>query len=461
MKLPKRILVLGLGVSGRSAANFCAARGAHVVAADERSADSLSGLEEVQANVQLQVGRPFPDPRDFDLVVPSPGVPPARYANALESGTPIWGDIELASRALEIPIAAVTGTNGKTTTVALIEAMLESAGWRARAAGNVGRPALSLVGEALDVAILEVSSFQLESCSQFRPRVAAILNITPDHLDRHGDFAHYRAAKLRILANQNADDFAVLSASATDTGCIAKSVRGHAIRFGGFEPHEAGVWLDSGALLLRWDGATLRFGTDGFALVGTHNRENLAAALAVTTALGADPTQAMAGMRNFRPLPHRCELVRAIAGVRWINDSKATNPGAALRSLASFDAPVIWIAGGRDKGLDFGPLAKVAAGRVRRALLIGESASQLGAALGNGVPSQHLGSLEEAVIEAARHARAGDIVLLAPACASFDQFASFEERGECFRAAVAQIPGIPGTAGATGLAGSPGSGSNS
>ncbi len=439
MDLPDRVLVLGLGVSGRSAANFCAARGVRVVAADERASDALVGLDELQADIQVVTDQPFPDPSDFELVIPSPGVPPERYATALQAGREVWGDVELAARALKIPIAAVTGTNGKTTTVLLIEAMLKSAGIRARAAGNVGTPALSLVGEALDVAILEVSSFQLETCQSFHPRVAAILNITPDHLDRHGDFARYRDAKRRILANQDADDIAVLNATDPAAQCLAKSVRGNTVWFGGSEPRSGGVWLDSGALFLSQGREPLRFSLDDFPLEGAHNHENLAAALAVTTALGADPAQALRAVRDFRGLPHRCEVVSTQDGVTWINDSKASNPGAALRSLAGTTRPPIWIAGGRDKGLDFGELADMAAARVQRALLIGEASEKLQAALRGRVPTQHCASLDEAVSLAAHYARTGDVVLLAPACASLDQFTDFEERGECFRAAVLQL----------------------
>jgi len=439
VKIPHRVLVLGLGVSGRSAANFCAARGAQVVAADERAADALSGLSELQPGIEVATGQPFPDPRDFDLVVPSPGVPPERYRRAIESATEVWGDIELASRALEVPIVAVTGTNGKTTTVSLIEAMLRSAGLRARAAGNVGRPALSLVGEALDVAILEVSSFQLESCRSFQPRVAAILNITPDHLDRHGDFAHYRAAKRRILAHQGPDDTAVLNSSDPSAACMAKAVRGDTLWFGGHEARAAGVWFDGGFLVSQLHGTTQRFSLDDFALPGQHNRDNLAAALCVTSALGANSSQAMAALRDFRALPHRCERIATHDGVRWINDSKATNPGAALRSLSGFDTRAIWIAGGRGKGLDFSQLGEVAGSRASRALLIGEAAEELEAALRGHVASQRCASLDDAVEVASQNARAGDIVLLAPACSSLDQFSSFEARGDCFRAAVERV----------------------
>ena len=431
--------MLGLGVSGRSAANFCAERGAQVVAADERGAGALSGLDEIRAGVRIVTDQAFPDPRDFDLVVPSPGIPPERYAVVRGSNTEVWGDIELASRALSIPIAAITGTNGKTTTVSLIEAMLKSAGFRARAAGNLGTPALSLVGQALDVAVLEVSSFQLETCQRFRPHVAAVLNLSADHLDRHGDFAAYKRAKARIFANQAAGDFAVLNAGEASARCMARSLRSQLIWFGGNEPRDVGTWSDASALFLRHDEATYRFPLDDFALPGEHNRENLAAALAVTTALGADPAAALAALKDFRALPHRCEIIASRDEISWINDSKATNPGAALRSLASFDKPVTWIAGGRDKDLDFGPLADVAARCARRVLLIGEAASQIEEALGGRVPARHCSSLEEAVAIAAADARAGDIVLLAPACASLDQFGSFEERGECFRAAVQRL----------------------
>jgi UDP-N-acetylmuramoylalanine--D-glutamate ligase len=430
----KSVLVLGLGISGRSAANFCAARGARVVAADERTVENLQDLD---PGIERVVGRPFPDAADFDLVVPSPGVPPARYEAAARR---VWGDVELAFRALPVPIVAVTGTNGKSTTTRLVELLLRGAGRRARAAGNVGEPALSLVGEALDVAVLEVSSFQLETTESFRPSVAVILNITPDHLDRHGSLEAYRAAKALILAHQQEQDVAVLNFDDADVRGLAEQARARVLPFRTAGALAHGAWFDGGAVVLRdEEGPPLRTSLEGLEFAGGHNLENAVAALAAAWAAGAELESASAALTGFRGLPHRREEVERVAGVVYVNDSKATNPSAALHSIASSDAPIVWIAGGRDKGLDFAPLAQAAEGRVRAAVLLGEAAGTLEDALAGRVETHSVACLEQAVSAAARLARAGDVVLLAPACASQDQFRDFEERGERFRTAVAEL----------------------
>lgn len=432
-----RVLVLGLGISGRSAARFCADRGARVVAADERPAAGLTGLAEL-GDIELRTGEPFPDPAGFDLVVPSPGVAPERYRRRAAR---VWGDIELAARALSVPLVAVTGTNGKSTTTHLVATALRGAGLRAASAGNVGEPALGLVGQALDVAVLEVSSFQLETTESFRPDVAVLLNLTPDHLDRHGSFEAYRAAKARILVNQQARDTAVLSADDTEVWSLAAAARARVLPFSTRKALQHGAWLDAGTALLREaGGSALRVPFGQLRLVGEHNRENALAALAAAWAAGADPLAAAAALARFPGLPHRMETVAQVGGVAYVNDSKATNPGAALRALTGAGARLVWIAGGRDKGLDFGPLAEAAAPRVRAALLIGEAAGKLEAALAGRVKTELAGSLELAVERAARLAQPGDVVLLAPACASQDQFRDFAERGERFRAAVTALP---------------------
>jgi UDP-N-acetylmuramoylalanine--D-glutamate ligase len=433
----RKVLVLGLGISGRSAAAFCAARGASVVAADERAADALPGLDSMAAAVDLRCGGPLPDPADFDLVVPSPGVPPARYAGRARQ---VAGDVELAGHFLAAPIVAVTGTNGKSTVTCLVEAMLRASGLRAEAAGNLGRPALDLVGRPLDAAVLEVSSFQLETTRDFAPRVAVILNLSPDHLDRHGDFAAYRDAKARILDNQTAEDAAVLFRDDPAVWSLAERCAGRVFAFGRSGPYPRGAWLDAGAIALRDDAREIRASLDGGELGGA-DRLNAAAALAASAALGADPQRAAAGLADFRSLPHRCEPVGMVDGVHFVNDSKATNPGAACAAMQRFAAPLVWIAGGRDKGLDFAPLADAARGRVRRALLLGEAAGRLERALGDAVPTERVGDLDAAVRRAVQLAQPGDVVLLSPACASFDQFRSFEERGEHYRRAVASLAG--------------------
>lgn len=435
----KRVLVLGLGISGRSAARFCAERGAEVVAADERRPEALGDLAAVEAVATLVLGRTLPDAASFDLVVPSPGVPASRYERTARR---VWGDVELAWRALSVPIVAVTGTNGKSTTTRLVEFLLRAAGLRAEAAGNIGAAALDLVGRPLDVAVLEVSSFQLETTEGFRPKVAVILNLTPDHLDRHGSFERYVAAKARILANLGPGDTAVLSADDAPTRALASSVRGHVTWFSQREAVSPGACLDAGAIVLRDGGHAIRVPLEGFALPGLHNRENLMAALLAVQAAGANTARAARALPDFRGLPHRTEVVRQRGGVTWVNDSKGTNVGAALRSLESFDRPIVWIGGGKDKDLDFRPLAPALKERARAAILIGEATPRLATALTGSVALHEAGDLDRAVALAAGLARPGDVVLLSPACASFDQFTSYAHRGERFRVAVEALPEV-------------------
>ncbi|HJO24900.1 MAG: UDP-N-acetylmuramoyl-L-alanine--D-glutamate ligase [Myxococcota bacterium] len=434
MLADKRVLVLGLGISGRSAARFCADRGARVVAADE----GLPDVTTPTPGVEFVLGRDFPDAADFDLVVPSPGVPPECYR---QNARRVWGDIELAWRALQIPIVAVTGTNGKSTVTRMIEAALFASGFRARAAGNVGKPALDLVGDALDVAILEVSSFQLETTESFRPAVAVVLNVTPDHLDRHGSFEAYREAKARILANQGAGDTALIASDDREARGLARRARGRVVPFSATGPAPGGAWLDGEEAVLDTEaGAPIRIPLETH-LPGRHNRENALAALAAAHAAGAAPERAAAGIAAFAGLPHRMEAVGCVAGVSYVNDSKATNPSAALRALDAVETPIIWIAGGRGKGLDFSALAHTARERVRAAVLVGEATEALKNALGESLSTYAAATLEEAVRHAASLAQPGDVVLLAPACASQDQFRDYQERGECFRTAVHALGG--------------------
>ena len=423
----RRVLVLGLGVSGRSAVRFLAERGADVVAADERDATAIEGLEELPGHVTVRVGEAFPALAEFDLVVPSPGVPRARYAEAACA----WGDIELCGRALAVPIVAVTGTNGKSTVVTMIERMACAAGLRAQAAGNVGLPALALVGRALDLAVLEVSSFQLESVERFAPRTGVLLNLSPDHLDRHGDLEGYRAAKARLFAAQREGHTAILNGDDPLVRDLALPVGVERLEFRQRTPVDAGAWLDGETVLVRRGGRLTKVDLAGVPGLETQLDNVLASLLALDT-LGVDLDAAARALIDFEGLPHRCRTIATLRGVRWIDDSKATNVGAAARSLAAVPGPLVWIAGGRHKGGELDALADAARGRVRRALLIGEAAHRFERDLADAVACEVVGDLETAVARAAAIAHAGDAVLLAPACASFDQFRSFEDRGETF-----------------------------
>jgi UDP-N-acetylmuramoylalanine--D-glutamate ligase len=327
--------------------------------------------------------------------------------------------------------------------------MAQAAGLRARAAGNLGIPALDLVGQALDVAILEVSSFQLESVDAFKPRTAVLLNISPDHLDRHGSLEGYCAAKARIFARQGAGDAAIVNGDDPLTASIEVpgdaerlEFRRHIVgRAGGVSIEDAvvaassdGAWLDGRNAIVRRGGRQQRVSIEGGR--AQQRDENVLAALLALATLDVDLLAATGALADFRGLPHRCEQIAEIDAVLYVDDSKATNVGAAARALESISSPILWIAGGRHKGGALDELATRAAGRVKHALWIGEAAAELEAAVGGQVPSEDAGELGRAVARAAELAAPGDVVLLSPACASFDQFSSFEDRGRQFQAAV-------------------------
>ena len=433
----QNVLVLGLGLSGRSAARFCAERGAHVVAADERPGDAIAELSELDDRIELRLGQSFPDMSSFDLVVPSPGIPASRWQSSAQKA---WGDIELCFRALRIPIIAVTGTNGKSTVVRLIESMARAAGLRARAAGNLGIPALDLVGAPLDVAILEVSSFQLESVDAFRPRVAILLNLSPDHFDRHHDLEGYLAAKTRIFARQGEGDFAILNDDDPPLRNVALPSGVERLTFhrgpmvGGRSGD--GAWMDGQNAIVRRNGSQRTVNLEGSPLGFTDQSENVLAALLALSTFEIDLDAAAQALSTFKGLPHRREEIAEIRGVRYIDDSKATNVGAATHALESTAEPILWIVGGRHKGGDLSPLVQVAAKRVRRAFAIGEAAEAFATALEGVIPCERVGDLAKAIEAAASIARSGDVVLLAPACSSFDQFDSFGDRGLAFQTAV-------------------------
>jgi UDP-N-acetylmuramoylalanine--D-glutamate ligase len=413
-ELPSRALVLGLARSGRAAVAALRSRGVEVVAHD--TAESLDPAG-IHADVRLGAW----DGRLLDsvgLVVKSPGVPdgaaPVRAARG--RGVPVISEIELGARLLPNPLVGITGTNGKTTTTALLGAILEAAGRPVAVAGNIGTPLTSLV-DVVDAGawvVCELSSFQLEDVETLRPRVAVLTNLEPDHIDRHGSFDAYAAAKLRAFARQGPDDVAVLPRG---FGPVPGSAR--RVEFAADDPLPAEPRIR-----------------------GAHNRENAAAATAAAGAIGIDASSIGKALGAFAGVEHRIEEVATIGGVLYVNDSKATNAAAALRALASFPGRRLHvILGGRGKGESYGALAG-ALGSADRAYLIGEAAADIGAALSDaGVPFEVSGTLERGIGAAAEAAAPGDVVLLSPACASFDQFESFERRGEEFRRLVQKLPG--------------------
>ena len=392
----KKALVLGLARSGQAARAALESRGIEVVGADRSlgNDEDMSLLEGV------------------DVLVKSPGVPgeAALVAAARKRGIAVWSEIELGGRLLENPLYAVTGTNGKTTTSELLGAMLE-----ASVAGNVGRPLTSLVGQVPPdrPIVCELSSFQLEDIQELRPDIAVLLNLEPDHLDRHSTFEAYRAAKLRIFENQEREDVAIVPRGFGPVPGAAER-----IEFAGDDPLPAEPLIP-----------------------GAHNRQNAAAATAAGRAAGLDDSTIAAALRTFPGVPHRLELVRELAEVRYVNDSKATNTAAARMALGAYDAPLHLILGGREKGESFDELVEaVAAANVVTVYLVGEAAATLAVDFGYAaVPFLLSTTLERAVAEAASAARPGELVLLSPACASYDQFRDFEHRGEEFRRLVENL----------------------
>jgi UDP-N-acetylmuramoylalanine--D-glutamate ligase len=426
---PGRALVVGLGRSGRAAAALLARRGWDVVAVD---AGEVSAPELSAAGVEVRAPWDAPVP-GVDLVVKSPGVPGevAPVAAARAAGVPVWSEIELAGRELPNPLVGVTGTNGKTTTTELTAHLLRAGGLAATACGNQGTPLAGLVDASDPGAwlVVECSSFQLEDVHRFRPRAAALLNLAPDHLDRHASLAGYRDAKLRLFSSQEEGDLAILPPGLEATGA-APARR----TYDGPPGPDAVAWAEGG---LHLAGIGRVIGWDEVALRGRHNRENAMAAAALAAHAGLGPSALARGLATFRPVPHRLEPVGAAAGVAFVNDSKATNPDAAIAALDAYPRGVHLIAGGRGKGTSFAPLAAAAREAVVRAYLVGEAGPEIGAALaGAGVASEEAGTVEAAVAAAAARALPGETVLLAPACASFDQFSGYEERGEAFRAAA-------------------------
>ena len=440
MVLPGRALVIGFGRTGKAVARVLAERGVRVRVADPQDAAQL-GIDPAEwPEVDFRLGDESPALLDsVDLVVPSPGVPRGAplLVEAVRRGVAVRAEVEVAFRLLDCPVVAITGTNGKSTTTTLVGHALQRAGRRSFTGGNLGRPLVLAVAEQPEIAVAEVSSFQLEWTDSFRPRVACLLNVTPDHLDRHADFAEYRDLKARLFAAQGAGDWAVLNRDDPESAGLAPRLAAQVLTVG-TAPVDVGAMLDGGTVVLRLPGAAEEhYPLAHTRLAGRHNVDNILAAVTVARLAGAPPPAVQDAVDQVEPLPHRLALVAERDGVRWYDDSKATNVGATVKSLESFDEPVVLLAGGVDKGGDYAPLARAARGRVRRVLVFGVGRERLARALEAGeVAVERVADLPTAVATAAATARPGDVVLLAPACASFDMFTDYAARGRAFRAAV-------------------------
>jgi UDP-N-acetylmuramoylalanine--D-glutamate ligase len=446
----KTVSVVGLAKSGVAAARLIRRLGGRVLASDSSPLEALPaearGLERLGCTLWAG-GHPDEAFLGAELVVVSPGVPlelPALVAMRAR-GVPIIGELELAWRVMEADVIAITGTNGKTTTTALTGELLRTQVRPVLVGGNIGTPlaehALEFPGDGIVIA--EVSSFQLDAVDRFRPRVGAILNITPDHLDRHGTFERYVDAKARIFANQTPTDCVVLNADDRVTAGLGGRARGRVIWFSRLTTLTHGVFIYDGWIVAKLNGTTERIcPVTEITLRGQHNVENVLAATACALWTGMSPSSIRRGIAAFRGVAHRIERVHDDRGVVYYNDSKGTNVDSTIKALESFTEPVILIAGGKGKGQNFGPLAEAARGRVRRAVLIGQDRVRIRAALEvTGVPAEDAESMDDAVRRAREAAQVGDVVLLSPACASFDMFRNFEHRGDVFKSVVRALLG--------------------
>ncbi len=443
MKLnEKKILVMGLARTGVACARFLAAQGAQVTATDLRNADDLAPVLEELKPYRIRFVLGWHDETDFqesDLIVVSPGVPMDHplLQVALAAGREIVSEIELASRFISVPLVAITGTNGKTTTTTLAGELFRANGFATYVGGNIGDPLLELPesGEQVERVVAEISSFQLEWIREFKPTVAALLNITEDHLDRYATYHEYIDAKLRIFENQSADDYAVVNRDDELVWQATQTLQAHLFPFSRKIALDEGICCIGDEIIFRHQENELRFPINGFKLQGVHNLENIMAALACALLLGCRREACLELLGRFESLHHRMEFVREVNGVRYYEDSKATNVGSVAKALESFDT-ITLIAGGKDKGGSYAPLAELVRQRVRQLVLIGEAADRIAQELGGLTATCKAESLEEAVVLAAARTRPGGVVLLSPACSSFDMFKDYEERAQRFIAAV-------------------------
>jgi UDP-N-acetylmuramoylalanine--D-glutamate ligase len=447
----KRVLVVGLGKSGVASALFLKERGARVTVSDTKSPDQLRDEIPVLLDHGITVETGGHGERTFrgqDLIVVSPGVPvdAAPLVQARAAGEPVIGEIELAAQNLPGEIVAITGSNGKTTTTTLAGEILAAGGFPVSVGGNIGTPAISLVESATGqtIVVLEVSSFQLETIQTFRPKVAVVLNVTPDHLDRHRTFQTYVDAKTRIFENQQASDFAVLNEDDPTCRTLRDRTRAQVFWFSRKKGVQKGACERDGKIFFL-DGKSQRevMLVSEIPLKGAHNVENVLAGVCAGALMGCEPAKIRQAIQNFKAVEHRLEYVATIKGVEYFNDSKATNVDATIKALESFPKNIHLILGGKDKGSDYTVLNDLLRERVKRVYTIGAAAEKIESHIKGAAEVVHAETLENAIRRASAVAEPGDVVLLAPACASFDQFQSYNHRGRVFKEVVQALLGEP------------------
>jgi UDP-N-acetylmuramoylalanine--D-glutamate ligase len=444
----KKILVVGMGVTGLWTARWLVGRGAAVTISDARNESEMDPgvCRELRAQgIRLETGGHRNETvMGSEMIVLSPGVPhdTALFRAAREMGIPVTGELELASRQIDTPMIAVTGTNGKSSVAAFLGTMLETAKLKVFVGGNIGTPLMAYVAgpQKADYVVVEVSSFQMDTIETFSPFVSMLLNISPDHLDRYPSYEDYVQSKLRIFMNQRAGQFVILN---DDDERLSRVYPKHGVtvfRFGTEKKERRNAFIEAKTVFAGvLDRTHHRFSLDAFRLPGKHNMQNLMAAVLAGLTLNVDPGVIQKTIGEFRGLADRLEWVAECGGVAFYNDSKGTNVDAATQAIGSFERPIVLIAGGRHKGADYTPLAKAAEGRVRCAVFLGEARQMLAEAFEGVVPCSLCESMEDAVTSAFSQAQSGDVVLLSPACSSFDMFNDYYHRGRVFRAAVERL----------------------
>lgn len=444
----KNVLVVGIALTGIAASNLLARSKAFVMAVDDKhEADLKENLSKLDNNVRVQTGGiEIDNISDFDLVVVSPGVNMRNplLKQAINKRVPIWSEIELASRFIKKPIVAITGTNGKTTTTTMTGNILRDSGENVFVGGNIGFPASDVADQASQYSyiVLEVSSFQLEWVHQFRPLISVILNITEDHLDRHLNFDEYVFLKKRIFQKQTENDYLILNDDDPIASRIEPENKIQKLLISRIREVADGAFLRKNKIVIRLNGEETVLGPiNKIKGKGAHNVENGLVSALVGTICKVKPESIMNSLSNFDGIEHRMEFVREINGVKFINDSKGTNVGATVKSLENLDCPIILIAGGKDKEGDYSPLCEMIKRKVKLSILIGTSRTKIRLALKDYNNLEEALTLEDAVIRAFSKAKAGDVILLSPACSSFDMFKNYEERGKVFKKAVLNLPG--------------------
>jgi UDP-N-acetylmuramoylalanine--D-glutamate ligase len=442
----KKIVIIGMGKTGIAAAGFLGAQGASVVVTDEKPAQYWdSGYKQIAGEKWLKTGEYSTAILSAaHMIVPSPGVPPHNelLQAAVREGIPVISEIELAYLFLQIPIVAVTGTNGKTTTTTLLGEIFARSGKKVFVGGNIGNPLIEYAGtpQKDDFAVAEISSFQLQWIKQFHPFVSILLNVTCDHINYHGSFDEYRRIKSLIFANQNKADFAILNAEDPAQESMSRDIQAQVAWFSSAKELQRGIYLKGDDLVFKmFNGSEEKYPLSMIKIPGLHNVENVMAAVMAARFCGCGRESIISAVDDFRGLPHRIEFAGEKKRVRFYDDSKGTNVGSVVRALGTFSAPVILLLGGRDKDGDFDTLQPLLKEKAKKVILFGEARDRIGSMIGSDVPSEKKPTLREAVESAYKNAVAGDVVLLSPGCASFDEFKNYKERGNYFKEMVGNL----------------------